>query len=163
MVAGVGRQAQLGEDARDVLLDCALGDEEPVADRLVRPALRHQLEHLALARRELGEWVVLAAPADELGDDGGIERRPSLSDPAHGRCELADVRHTVLEQVADTLGALGKKVECVFGLDVLGEDDHAGGWMLLADFPRRSQAFVGVCRRHPDVDDRHLVASTSAP
>src|SRR3712207_6900001 len=54
----------LPEDARDVLLHGALGDHEVRGDGGVRAALRHQLEHLALARGELLERVV-AAPATE--------------------------------------------------------------------------------------------------
>src|SRR5947207_10690128 len=45
------RQAELAEDARDVLLDRAEGDHEPVGDPLVRASGGHQLEHLALAWR----------------------------------------------------------------------------------------------------------------
>src|SRR4051812_36727879 len=63
VILGSRRQAELGEDARDVLLDGAQRDHEPLRDRLVRAALRHQLEHLALARRELVERIVAAAAA----------------------------------------------------------------------------------------------------
>src|SRR5207237_4976838 len=64
-------EPELPEDARHVLLDRAWRDEEPLADRLVRATLRHQLEHLRLARRQLGDGVVAAAAADELAHDRG--------------------------------------------------------------------------------------------
>ena len=51
VVVLVRAQAELGEDGGDVLLDAALAELEPVADRLVRAALGDQREHLALARR----------------------------------------------------------------------------------------------------------------
>src|ERR1700756_4963074 len=41
-------QVELGEDGRGVLSDRALGDEQPGRDRRVGPALRHELEDLAL-------------------------------------------------------------------------------------------------------------------
>src|SRR5262249_24510884 len=53
MVLLVGREVELGEDARHVLLDRPRRDEHALGDRLVRPPLRHQLDHLALARRQL--------------------------------------------------------------------------------------------------------------
>src|SRR6266540_4239083 len=71
VVLGGRRQAQLPEDARDVLLDRAWGDDEALGDRLVRPSLRDELEHLALARRERRERIVRTAAADETRDDGG--------------------------------------------------------------------------------------------
>src|SRR5262249_57860242 len=60
-----GGQAQLPEDARYVLLDRALGHDESLRDRLVRPALGDQLQYLALARRECRDRVVPPVPADE--------------------------------------------------------------------------------------------------
>ena len=50
VVVGAGRDPELVEDARDVLLHAALGDLQPLGDALVGAALGHQLEHLALAR-----------------------------------------------------------------------------------------------------------------
>ena len=47
--------AQLGQDAADVRLHGRLGDEQVGADLGVRPAARHQDEHLALAVGEVGD------------------------------------------------------------------------------------------------------------
>ena len=58
VVLGRGRQAELREDARHVLLDGTRRDEEPLADRVVGTSLGHQLEHLALAGREPLDRVV---------------------------------------------------------------------------------------------------------
>ena len=82
MVVGRRRQAELREDARHVLLDRAERDEEPLSDGLVRAPLGHQLEHLALTGRELLEGVVAPLAADELADDGRVEGRAAVRDPA---------------------------------------------------------------------------------
>ena len=47
-VGGDG-EAQLLEDARYVLLDAALGQEDARRDRRVRESFRHQLQHFPLA------------------------------------------------------------------------------------------------------------------
>src|SRR5215207_5963207 len=66
VVVAASAQAELLEDARDVLLHGALGDHEPLGDALVRAALRHQLEHFALARRYRRERIVAATAAEQL-------------------------------------------------------------------------------------------------
>src|SRR4051794_41049374 len=43
-----GRETELAEDRRHVLLDRALRDDEITGDRTVGPSLRHLAEHLAL-------------------------------------------------------------------------------------------------------------------
>jgi hypothetical protein len=136
VVLGRGRQPQLHEDARDVFLDRAKRDEQPLGDRLIRTSLGHQLEHLALARGEVADRVVAAVPADELADDGRIERRAALGHAAHGRGELLDVGDPVLQQVADALGAVRKQLHRVAGLDVLGQDEDARAGVALADLLR---------------------------
>jgi len=45
--------AELAEDRGDVVADRALADTKPHADRGVVEALRDQLDHLTLARREI--------------------------------------------------------------------------------------------------------------
>src|SRR3954453_11904102 len=49
-LASARREAELPEDAGDVLLDCAEGDDEGIGDSLVGTAERHELDHLTLAR-----------------------------------------------------------------------------------------------------------------
>ena len=51
VVVWVGGSPSFPKMRRDVLLDGALGDDELLGDRVVRAALGHQPEHLALARR----------------------------------------------------------------------------------------------------------------
>ena len=71
------REPELPEDARHVLLDRSLGDDELGCDPGVRAALSHVLEHFALARGERVDRVVAAPAPDELGDD-----RPSAEPPS---------------------------------------------------------------------------------
>ena len=74
--SGRSRQTELREDVRHVLLDRARRDEEPLPDRMVRTALRHQLENLALARREPLDRVVATVAADELATTSGSSAEP---------------------------------------------------------------------------------------
>src|SRR5205085_7014184 len=57
-LAAVGGQAELSEHARHVLLHRPKAEHEGVGNPLVGAAAGHQLEHLALTRRESGQRVV---------------------------------------------------------------------------------------------------------
>ena len=52
---------------------------------------RHQLEHLALARGQLGERVVARCRDEERRDDDRVERRAAVGDPPDGGDELVHV------------------------------------------------------------------------
>ena len=62
-----GRQAELEEDVRHVLLDGALGDDERLRDQAVGAALGHQCEDFPLARGERFERVLTAGRAPTAG------------------------------------------------------------------------------------------------
>ena len=51
VVAGLG-QVELGQDAAHVLLHGACGDPKPMGDTGIRPALRHQRQHLLFAHAQ---------------------------------------------------------------------------------------------------------------
>jgi hypothetical protein len=70
--------------------------------------------------------------------------------------ERVDVGHPVLEQVAHAAGAVGQQLVGVGHLDVLGEHQHRRPGGCAAQLDRRTQALVGVRRRHAHVDDRHV-------
>ena len=102
------------------------------------------------------ERAVVAAAAEHLGDDLGVEDRAAVVDTPHRVDEAVDLGDPVLEQVADALAARGQQVDRVVLLDVLREDEDPGLRQLLADRRRRPQAVVGVVGGHPDVDDRDV-------
>ena len=56
------------EDAGDVLLDRALSDDKPVGNTLIGVSFGHQLQHLTLAWRQLGQRIITAMPPHQLAD-----------------------------------------------------------------------------------------------
>ena len=67
------RQAELPQDAVHVIFDRSLGDPQVPSDTGVGATLRHQAEHLALARRELVKRIVGPPGLDELLDESRID------------------------------------------------------------------------------------------
>jgi hypothetical protein len=113
-------QVELDEHAAYVALDGAFGQREATGDCAVGESLRHQREHLALARGEHLEGVGLAP--DERRHDLWVERRAASGD-AHGRLEeFGHVENAILEQVADAPS--GDEPDGSGRLDVLREDEH---------------------------------------
>jgi hypothetical protein len=99
----------------NVLLDGALGDEEPLGNRSVRAAFGHQREHLPLALCQVVDRVVsLPALSDELRNDGRVEHRPALTDPPHGTAvdQLLRTRWAALQRAEARLaaGSYGRSV-----------------------------------------------------
>ena len=64
------QELDLREDVRDVRLDCLRGEEQSVADGLVRATLRHEGEDLALALRQV------IGRLDEAPRVAGCDLRP---------------------------------------------------------------------------------------
>src|SRR6478735_8101744 len=83
VVVGGRRKVELREDVADVLLDGLVADHELAGDRRVRSALRHQVEHLALAGGQSLQRVVAAAAGEQLRDDLRVEHRSSVGHLAH--------------------------------------------------------------------------------
>jgi hypothetical protein len=79
VVGGGGGEAELGEDAGDVLLDRTLGDDQAVGDGSVAAALGQQGQDVELAGAEGAQGVGLAAAAEELGatTSGSMAAPPS--------------------------------------------------------------------------------------
>src|SRR3954469_24783130 len=104
-VGGLG-EAEIEEDRVEVLLDGALGQHEIVGDALVAEAARDVGEDLELARREVGERRMLAAPSvgDQPLDDLGVDYRPALGNGFDGRHQLSAVLDALLEQVRPSVG-----------------------------------------------------------
>src|SRR5688572_18831650 len=64
VVTGGRREAELGEDAVDVLLDGAARDDQGLGDARVRAAFGHELQHLRLPGAERVERVGPAATGE---------------------------------------------------------------------------------------------------
>ena len=100
-----------------MLLTCVstvfgLRKSRPQIPRFERPSAI-SAEHLALARGQLGERIVLPAAAEELRDHVRVDRRPAASDAPHCLEEVVDLEHAVLEEVAEALRALAEERERV--------------------------------------------------
>ena len=93
----------------------------------------------------------LAWAIDHPLHDFGIERRAASRDAAYRVREHREVAEPVLEQVTDSRRAGADEVECVLGLEELGQDNDAdhrpGGANLLCGF----QSVIGRCGGHLDV------------
>ena len=94
-------QVELAEDRADMGLDGPLREPELLGDARVRPALRHQAEHLALARRQLIERVVSRRRDEELLHDLRVERAAAAAHALRSFEELVHVEDAVLQQVAE--------------------------------------------------------------
>src|SRR6476660_8068362 len=151
------RQVELGKDAADVFLDRALGDEDPLGDARVGPALGHEGEHVALTWRQDIEWITPPASLDEFLHQGWIYHRGACGDPLDRLDELRYVGHQALQQVAEVLPA-GQQLHRLVHFHVRGQHDDRRAGQLIADHPRRPQTLGLLPRRHPDVDDRQVGA-----
>ncbi len=151
MVLLAGREAELGQDARHVRFNGALGEEQPPRDTPVGTALGHERQHLALPGGEPGQRISPPLVPDELRDDLGVERRATPRDPAQRIEELVDVEDPVLEQVAEP--ARGDQVERRPGLDVLGQQHDPEIRVVGAQVAGGPRAVGSRVWRHVDVDD----------
>jgi hypothetical protein len=89
-IGGSGK-AQLLEDARHVLLDPAIGQEDARRDRRVDKTFGHELEQLALAGAQLRDRIVASSATHPLRDNAPIERRAALGHALDGGDEVGQV------------------------------------------------------------------------
>ena len=138
-----------------MLLDGREADDETVGDGRVGAALRHEAEHVPLARGE-GLEARPAGPGEDLGDDLGVDHGAAAGDAAEGVEELVHVRHAVLQHVAEAAHVAGEELAGVPLLDVLRQDQHGQPRVQAAQVHGGPQALVGVRRGHPDVGDQDV-------
>src|SRR3954470_8638838 len=144
-------EAQLGKQARDVVLHRLLGEEHLRPDLPVRQALRHELEDAALLRRQGPELLRLAVGA---GAD------PLQHPLRHGRVEQAAARGDGPDGVhevgaADLLEAVSRpprhdRVEQGLVILVRGQHQRLDRRVLRTDVPADVDA---VAVRQPGVED----------
>jgi len=120
----------------DTCFSSARRHDELACDRVVRAALGHQGEHLALAGREAAQPARLAglvgARAHELGDDRAVQRGATAGDALDRLDERPHLPHALLEQVADAARARRQQLRRVDRFDVLRQDQDAQARMARA-------------------------------
>jgi EmrB/QacA subfamily drug resistance transporter len=149
------RQAQLHQDAADVLFHGPLGHPELAANAGVRQAFGHQRQHLALARRQRIQRVIGAPGRDELLDEQRIHHRAPPHDPVERLDEVGHVGDPALEQVAAALPA-GQQIHGLLDLDMGGQHHDRGVGEILPDHPGGIQPFGGLARWHPDIHHHQI-------
>src|SRR5436190_1486162 len=90
---------ELDERPPDMRLDRLRAEPERPADALVRAALCHQRDDLALTRCELGHGINTAPPGEQLVDDRPVDNTLTGRDPLHGVEELLHAAYPFLQQV----------------------------------------------------------------
>jgi hypothetical protein len=148
-------QRELHHDAVHVSLDRALCDPESSCDAGVRASLRHQSEHLTLARRQNVERIFEATGRDKLANKSRIHHRRALDDPFERLEENVKLRDARLQHVANALSSL-EQLRRSLNLDVRGQNDDCHVRKLFADRRRSLEPFARMSRRHADVDDREF-------
>src|SRR3954454_15615953 len=89
-------QRELHHDAVHVSLDRAFCDPESSCDAGVRASLRHQREHLALARRQLFERITDFPRRNELLNKQGVNDRSTTAYASNGVEKLVKLRDPTL-------------------------------------------------------------------
>ena len=140
------------EDAREVRLDGLLADVQAAGDELVRQALDHQGQHLALARRQIARGVRAHGRRQQGARGARVQRRLAAGGRADAALELR--RRRVLQEVADGAG-----VERLQDARAVGErgEDHDRRRRVAP----RGCAASSRCRRARGIS--RSISTTSAP
>ena len=117
---------------------------------------KKKAEHLELTRRQVDQWVPVAA--HQLAHDERVEHGAARGHGRERAEEVVEVADPVLEQVADAAVAGREQVVGVGDLDVLREHHQPGLRPGTSYVDRGTQPLVGVAGRHPDVDDADVRA-----
>jgi hypothetical protein len=143
MVSGVGRQIELGKDARDVALDRGSRYDELVCDVSVGSSLGDQSEDLALAICQIVDRVARSSTARESRKDGRIDRRTATGDLRYGSGEVFAAPDALFQEIpkglcpfivaesrrhvrAPQAGAFARRAAPVSPLAVRGDVRQAG-------------------------------------
>ena len=129
---------------------------QPVGDGEVGAALGEQPEDLPFPVAQPVQPGIRARGGEQLPDHLRVQRGAAGRDPVQRLDEVAGTDDAVLQQVPDAGRVVVQELARVAGLDPLGEHEYRRFRMRPADRERGAQALVGVRRRHPDVDDRHV-------
>ena len=155
MIGALSRKVEFREDVTNVLLYRALRDPQRFCDAAVGAAFSHQLEHLPLARGQLGEALVPAASSKELADESWVNDRSAGSDPLECADEVCCMRDPVFEQVADSLARL-EQLDRNVELNMSRKQQDPDVRELGPDPACGVKAFPGMARRHPDIEHNEV-------
>ena len=149
------REPELEEDRVDDLLDGAFGQDERLGDRGVVSALGHFPQHIPFSRRQLVQRRLVGpcALGNESVDDLRIHHGATLGHGAHGRDQLVDVLHALLQEVGAALASAFEEGERVTRRRVLAEHDDTDLRMRLTKPHRSLDPLVGLARWHANVGD----------
>jgi hypothetical protein len=148
-------QRELHHDAVHVSLDRALCDPESSCDAGVRASLRHQREHLALARRQLFERITHFSRRNELLDKQWVNDRSATAYASNGVEKLVKLGDPTLEQIAAPAAACQQRHR-LRHLHVRRQEQDRRLRKFLADQVRGLEALRPMIWRHADVDDGQI-------
>src|SRR5690348_14693307 len=158
VVARVGQQIELGEDAAHVGFHRLGRHPQLLGDGLVGAALGHQREHLLLPVGQRLQRAAGPGPGHQPGDDLRVDDRLARRDPADRVGELGEVGDALLEDVANPARVARQQLDHVLGLHVLGHDQDGGAGPAPPDLQRGLEPLGGLGGRHPDVGQHDLRA-----
>src|SRR5258706_3539360 len=136
VIRGVA-QPELREDARDVALDRGDRYAEHLGDSAIGAPRGHQLENLSLAGAQPMERAAPVAVPDEHRDHLRIEHGAAAGDSPDRLDKGAHVPNAILEQVANSFGAIPEQFECIATLEELRQHEDADLRLARTDLARR--------------------------
>ena len=149
------RERQLAQDAADMLMDGAFADPELAGDTGVRPALGHELEDFALARREVAKGISDSPGGDDFLNQPRVDDGTAVGDPLERLKKVAHLGDPALQQVAD-LAPLGEQAHRAVDLDMRGEHEDAYVREFLADRRRGIEALGRMGGGHANIQHDQL-------
>src|SRR5262249_47276004 len=127
------------------------------SDSGIRTTFGHQGQYLALAWSQRVERLWLCATHQQVNDELGVKDHLSFVDPLERVKQLVDVCNGILQEVADAAGrGRIEEADCLLRLDIAREKQYRHPGESAANFDRGTNAFLRLCRRHVDVDDRDV-------
>ena len=149
------RERQLAQDAADMLMDSAFADPQLAGNTSVRPALGHQLENLALARREVAKRISDSPGPDELFHQPRVDDRTAVGDPLERPEKVPHLGDPALQQIANP-APFGEQAHRAVDLDMRGKHQDADLREFCADRLRGIETLGRMGGRHPNVQHDHL-------
>ena len=138
-----------------MLMDRAFADPQLAGNTGVRPALGHELEDLALARREVAKRILDSPSGDEVLHQPRVDDRTAVGDPLDRLKKVVHLGDPALQQIADP-APLGEQVHRTVDLDMRGEHEDADRRKFCADRLRGIETLGRMGRGHANVQHDQL-------